>query len=86
MAVVVSPCTSTAAGRSAVEHVAQAEQDARGDVEEILVRLHHRQVVIGDDGEQRQHLVEHLAMLAGDADARRQASATRAARRSPAPA
>jgi hypothetical protein len=44
-----------------------SSRDTR-DVEQILPRPHDVQIVIGTDMEQVQHLVEHLAVLGGDAD------------------
>ena len=49
------------------DHVAQAEQNAGGDVVEILARRHDVQIVVRRDLEQRQHLIQHLAVLGGHA-------------------
>ena len=47
----------------------ERRQDARGDLGERLPGLHQVQVVIGRDFEGGQHLIEHGAVLCGDADA-----------------
>ena len=54
-------------GPRLTEHVAHAEQHARGHVVEILPLLHYVEVVVGTDVEYLKHLVEHLPVLAGDA-------------------
>lgn len=46
------------------------KQHVGRDVEERLAGLHDVQVVVGRDAEHAQHLVEHLAVLARDADHR----------------
>ena len=46
------------------------DQHIRGDVEQRLARFHDREVMVGNDAEHGEHLVEHLAVLPGDADDR----------------
>ncbi|MNG93490.1 hypothetical protein D3C79_524590 [compost metagenome] len=48
-------------------------QDCRGDIGQVLTWLHDVQVIVRRDLEQLQHLVEHLAVLAGHAYARLEA-------------
>ena len=60
-------------GPGRLEDGLQAAQDERGHLREILAGPHHVEVEVGRDPEERQHLVEHLAMLGGHADARREA-------------
>lgn len=43
----------------------ELDQDVAGDVEQRLARLHDSKVVVGSHAEDAQHLVEHLAVLAG---------------------
>lgn len=50
------------------EHVAHADEHAGGDIVEVLTLLHDVEVVVGGDVEDGEHLVEHLAVLSGDAD------------------
>ena len=47
----------------------EPSQHRRGDLGRRLVVLHDVQVVVGLDAEDAQHLVEHVAVLGGDADA-----------------
>ena len=54
-------------GLADLEDVAHAGEDACGYVIEILTLLHDVEVVIGLDIEDAEYLVEHLAMLTGDA-------------------
>ena len=46
-----------------------AGDDPAADVEQVLAGPHQVQVDIGGDAEKGQHLVEHLPVLGGDADA-----------------
>ena len=57
------------AGAQRSEHRLQAAENARRRLRQRLSRLHQIQIVVWDDFEHRQHLIEHLAMLGGDADA-----------------
>ena len=52
------------------QNPAQAEQHIAGDVRQILPRLHEVEVVFRRNIKQRQHLIQHLPVLGGDADAR----------------
>lgn len=71
--VVGSQCTGHGGGRIAVhqhqirlfhrQHWAQALQHVRGEVREILPRLHHIQIVMRLDLEPIQHMIEHLPVL-----------------------
>jgi len=54
------------------EHAAQASEGAAGEVGEILLGPHELEIHLRADGEQSQHLIEQLAVLAGDADQRDQ--------------
>ena len=56
-----------AVGPLGLEHGLDPEQHVAGDVVKRLPRLHDRQVVVRSHVEGAQHLVEHLAVLAGDA-------------------
>lgn len=56
-------------GLEVVQHIAHPQQHVGSHVVEILSRFHDVQVVIGGDIEEPKHLVEHLAVLRGDADA-----------------
>jgi len=51
------------------EHVAQAEQYTGGNVVEVLAWCHDVQVVVRHDIEQVQYLIQHFAVLGGDANA-----------------
>jgi hypothetical protein len=53
-----------------LEDRTQPSQDAREDVAQRLSGLHDVKIVIGFQREGGHHLIEHLAMLTGDADAR----------------
>ena len=53
-------------GPLGLEHGLELQQHVAGDVEQGLARLHDGQVVVGDDPEHAKHLVEHLAVLAGN--------------------
>lgn len=55
-------------GARFVEHVAHAREHAGGDVVEVLPLSHDVEVVVGTDVEYFEHLVEHFAMLPGDAN------------------
>ena len=77
-AVVVSPWTSTKSGRSARSTSRRPSRAPVSDVEQVLVRAHQVEIVVGRDAESVEHLVEHLAVLAGDADARAQRRASSA--------
>lgn len=57
-------------GPLALEDGLELEQHVAGDVEEGLARPHDRQIVVGLHAEHPQHLLEHLAVLAGHADDR----------------
>ena len=57
-----------AVGLGLVEQAGQAGQDGGGDVGQGLAGLHDGEVVVGHDPEQVQHLIQHGAVLAGDAD------------------
>ena len=50
------------------EDFLDAVQDVRRDVEQRLLVLHNREIVVRHDSERFQHLIEHLAVLPGDAD------------------
>ena len=52
------------------QHAAHPGQHGRRNIVEILPPLHDIQVVIGNDPEQTQHLIQHLAVLSADADDR----------------
>lgn len=52
-------------GPLALEDGLELEQHVARHVEQRLARLHDRQVVVGSHVEDAQHLVEHLAVLAG---------------------
>lgn len=52
-------------GPLVLEDGPELEQHVARDVEQRLARLHDRQVVVGCHVEDAQHLVEHLAVLAG---------------------
>ncbi len=67
-AVVVSPCTSSQAGRSSASSGSRAASAARGELVEGLGRPHQVEVALGAQLEQLLHLIEHLAMLGGGAD------------------
>ena len=49
-------------------HLAQPFQHGGRDVGQPLAIPHHVQVPVGGDGEQVQHLIQHLPVLRGDAD------------------
>ncbi len=51
-------------------HVRHAEEHARGEVGEALVRLHQVEVELRLHVEDREHLIEHRTMLRGDAHRR----------------
>ncbi len=51
-----------------VQHRLKGLQRQGGQPGQGLIVAHHRQVVIGPEAEEAQHLVQHVAMLAGDAD------------------
>ena len=55
-------------GLALFQHVAHAGEHAGRDVVEVLPLLHDVQVVVGADVKDTEHLVQHLAVLAGDAD------------------
>lgn len=57
-------------GALPLQHRFDLEQHIRGDVEQRLAGPHDGEVVVGDHAEHGEHLVEHLAVLAGDADDR----------------
>lgn len=52
-------------GPLVLEDGLELEQHVARDVEQRLARLHDREVVVGRNVEDAQHLVEHLAMLPG---------------------
>ena len=52
-------------GPIVLEDGLELEQHVARNVEQRLARLHDRQVVVGSHTEDAQHLVEHLAVLAG---------------------
>ena len=52
-------------GPLVLEDRLELEQHVACNVEQRLARLHDRQVVVGRHVEDAQHLVEHLAVLAG---------------------
>ena len=52
-------------GPLVLEDRLELEQNVARHVEQRLARLHDRQVVVGSHVEDAQHLVEHLAVLAG---------------------
>ena len=51
-----------------LEHVAHTGEHAGGDIVQVLPLLHDIEVVVGLDAEDVQDLVQHLPVLAGDAD------------------
>ena len=55
-------------GTALLEHIAHTEQHTRGDVVEILSLLHYVEVEVGFYFEEFQNLVEHLTVLARNAD------------------
>lgn len=55
-------------GPLVLEDGPELEQHAARHVEQRLARLHDRKVVVGRHTENAQHLVEHLAVLAGHGD------------------
>lgn len=55
-------------GSLVLEDRPELEQNVARNVEQRLARLHDRQVVVGSHAEDAQHLVEHLAVLAGHGD------------------
>ena len=55
-------------GPLVLEDRLELEQHVARHVEQRLARLHDRQVVVGRHAEDAQHLVEHLAVLAGHGD------------------
>lgn len=55
-------------GPLVLEDGPELEQNVARHVEQRLARLHDRQVVVGCHVEDAQHLVEHLAVLAGHGD------------------
>ena len=55
-------------GLRLVEHLGHAEQHLGGYVEQRLARRHDIEIVIHRHAGQRDHLVDHLAVLGGDAD------------------
>ena len=55
-------------GPLVLEDRLELEQHVARDVEQRLARLHDRQVVVGRNVEDAQHLVEHLTVLAGHGD------------------
>ena len=55
------------------QDIPQRGQDRGGDIGQVLPRLHDVQIDIGHDAEQRQNLIQHLPVLAGDADMHLQA-------------
>ncbi len=55
-------------GLDLFQNAAQALQDGDGDVGQVLAGLHDFEIVVGHQAEQLQHLIQHLAMLAGHAD------------------
>ena len=52
------------------QDVAHAGEHAGGDVVEVLSLFHYVEVVVLGDLEDAQHLVQHLAVLTGDANYR----------------
>ena len=50
-----------------LQDIAHAGEHAGGDVVEVLALFHYVEVVVRGDLEDAQHLVQHLAVLAGDA-------------------
>src|SRR5215470_3863226 len=50
------------------ENSGKSFEDAGGEFERSLIVLHKIQIVVGSDGEDAQHLVEHVTMLRGYAD------------------
>lgn len=57
-------------GSKVGQHTAHTQQNFRGDVVQVLIRSHDVEVIIGMDVEYLKHLVQHLAMLGRDTDAR----------------
>ena len=66
--VVVSPWTRTISGALGRQHRLERRQDARRGLRQGLRRSHQIQIVIRLHLEDRQHLIQHGAMLGGDAD------------------
>ena len=55
-------------GAALLEHIAHTEQHTRGDVVEVLSLLHYVEVEVGFYVEEFQNLIEHLTVLARNAD------------------
>ena len=55
-------------GPFGIEHLPDPCQQARRQRVEALIGLHHIEIVIGRHARDLQHLIEHPAMLPGDAD------------------
>ena len=51
-----------------LQNFTNSVQDIRSHIEKGLTILHDRQIVIRDNFECLQHLIQHLAVLSGDAD------------------
>ena len=60
-------------GAEGLEDPAHAPEHRAGDVGQILPRGHDVEVEVGDEPEEVEHLVEHLAVLGGDAEPRLEA-------------
>ena len=54
------------------QDVAEPRQEARRQVGQVLLRFHHGEIGIRPDAERFERLLEHFAMLAGDAETHRQ--------------
>ena len=53
------------------QHTVQPQKRLRRDVEERLPLRHDVEIVVGRDGKERKHLIEHLAVLRCHGDERR---------------
>ena len=60
-------------GSEGFEHPAHAAQHRAGDVGQVLPRGHDVEVEVRAEAEEVEHLVEHLAVLGGDAEPRLEA-------------
>ena len=60
-------------GRLGIQRFADSGQKPRGQRVEALVRAHHREIVVGHNLRDIEHLVQHRAVLPGRDDHRRKA-------------
>ena len=66
--VIVSPCTSSTSGRISRRSGGRRSSTRAATPGGRLARRHDLEVVIGAEGEDVEHLVEHVAVLGRDAD------------------